>query len=197
MITKKIAIIVGSIRKESYCRKVANALIALPPKDLDLKILEIKHLPMYNQDLDSNPPIEWTDFRSKIKSFDGVIFITPEYNRSISGVLKNAIDVGSRPYGQNAFDSKPAAVISASIGMMGAFGANHHLRQSLVFLDMPTMAQPEVYLGEVAKLFGEEGHLMNESTGALLKKFANSFSEWVTKNSYYKSNNNFEHVVQT
>ncbi len=197
MITKKVAIIVGSLRKESYCRKVAHALIALSPKDLEMKILEIKNLPMYNQDLDKEAPVEWTDFRSKLKSFDGIIFVTPEYNRSISGVLKNAIDVGSRPYGQNAFEAKPAAVISASIGRLGAFGANHHLRQSLVFLDMPTMAQPEVYLGEVAKIFAEEGHLISESTGELIKKFANSFTEWVTKNSHFRSTNNFEHVVQT
>ena len=110
---------------------------------------------------------------------------------------KNAIDVGSRPYGQSAFEAKPAGVISASIGIMGGFGANHHLRQSLVFLDMPTMAQPEVYLGDVAKLFADEGHLINESTGELLKKFTSSFSDWVTKNSHFKSANNFEQVVQT
>lgn len=197
MIRKKIAIIVGSLRKESFSRKVANALIALSPKDLEMKILEIKNLPMYDQDLDKNPPIEWTDFRSKIKTFDAIIFVTPEYNRSVPGVLKNAIDVGSRPYGQSAFEAKPAGVISASIGIMGGFGANHHLRQSLVFLDMPTMAQPEVYLGDVAKLFADEGHLINESTGELLKKFTSSFSDWVTKNSHFKSANNFEQVVQT
>ena len=181
MKTKKIAIIVGSLRKESYNRKMAGALIALAPERLDLEIVEIDDLEMYNQDLDSNPPVSWINFRNRILAVDGIIFVTPEYNRSIPGVLKNAIDVGSRPYGKSVWDNKPAAVVSVSPGHLGGFGANHHLRQSLVFLNMPTMPQPEVYVSEAADLFDEKSNLTNESTRELLWKFINSFDLWVDK----------------
>src|SRR5690242_19283047 len=110
---------------------------------------------MYNQDLDASPPKEWVDFKNRLSSFDGVIFVTPEYNRSIPGVLKNAIDVASRPYGKSAWDGKPAAVISVSPGSIGGFGANHHLRQSLVFINMPVMQQPEAYIGGASKIFDD------------------------------------------
>ncbi|MGZ6468398.1 MAG: NADPH-dependent FMN reductase, partial [Bdellovibrionota bacterium] len=139
MAQKNIAVIVGSLRKDSFNRKMANNLLKLAPETLKLEIIEIGQLPNYNQDLDEDPPRVWTDFRQKLKTFDGVIFVTPEYNRSVPGVLKNAIDVGSRPYGQNMWDGKAGAVISVSPGAVGGFGANHHLRQSLVFLNVPTM----------------------------------------------------------
>jgi chromate reductase, NAD(P)H dehydrogenase (quinone) len=176
------AIIVGSLRKESFNRMVAKALIAVAPKSVILEILEIGQLPMYNQDLDESPPKEWTEFRQHLKKYDAVIFITPEYNRSVPGVLKNAIDVGSRPYGQNAFDGKPGAVISVSVGALGGFGANHHLRQSLVFLNVPTMPQPEAYIGEAAKLFETNGTLNNDSSREFLKKFMTTFVLWVEEN---------------
>ena len=176
------AIIVGSLRKQSFNRMVAKALIAVAPKSVNLEILEISQLPMYNQDLDDSPPKEWTDFRERLKSFDGIIFVTPEYNRSVPGVLKNAIDVASRPYGHNAMNNKPGAVISVSIGALGGFGANHHLRQSLVFLNVPTMAQPEAYIGNAAKLFEASGNLNDESTRSFLTKFMTSFIDWVEKN---------------
>ncbi len=182
MTPRKIAVLVGSLRKDSFNLKIARALIAVAPKSLHLELVGIGDLELYNQDLDERPPAHWVEFRKQIKSFDGVIFVTPEYNRSVPGVLKNAIDVGSRPYGKSAWDKKPAAVISVSIGKTGAFGANHHLRQSLVFLNMPCMQQPEAYIGEAANLFNAEGNLANESTREYLQKFVNAFADWMDKN---------------
>lgn len=179
METKKVSIIVGSLRKESFNRKIAKVLISLAPKSLNLEILEIGNLSHYSEDLDDTPPKPWTEFREKIKSSDAILFVTPEYNRSVPGLLKNAIDIASRPYGSNAFNKKPAGVVSVSMGAMGGFGANHHLRQSLVFLNMPTMAQPELYIGGVAKLFSDEGVLENKTTEELLGKFISAFSIWV------------------
>jgi chromate reductase len=181
MANRKIAVIVGSLRKESFNRKVANVLIQLAPPTLEMEIVEIGQLPLYNEDDDKAPPAVYTDFRNKIKGFDGVLWVTPEYNRSVPGALKNAIDVGSRPYGQSAWSGKPCAVVSVSQGAPGAFGANHHLRQSMVFLDMPTMQQPEAYIGGVAKLF-EGDKLNNESTGKFLQGFIDAFAAWVERN---------------
>lgn len=178
MAAKKIAVIVGSLRKESFNRKVAMNLIELAPKELKLEIIEIGHLPMYNQDLDSNPPKEWVELKNRIKSSDGVLFVTPEYNRSVPGVLKNAIDAASRPYGQSAWDGKPAGVVSVSPSAMGAFGANHHLRQSLVFLNMPVMQQPEAYVGDVGSSFDESGKLTARTRG-FLENFINAYAAWV------------------
>jgi chromate reductase len=182
--TRKIAVFVGSLRKESFNRKIAQALIGIAPKSLSLEIIEIGQLPLYNQDLDEGtPPAEWTAFRQRVKGFDGVLFVTPEYNRSVPAVLKNAIDVGSRPYGQSVWSGKPGAVISVSPGAIGGFGANHHLRQSLVFLDVPAMQQPEAYIGGAAKLFDEKGALNNEGTKELLQKFAERYEKWVETHS--------------
>lgn len=182
MSKKDIAVIVGSLRKESFNRKMANALIKLSPDSLTLEIIEIGGLPPYNQDLDDNPPAVWTEFRERIKKFDGVLFVTPEYNRSVPGVLKNAIDVGSRPYGKSAWAGKPSAVVSVSPGAIGGFGANHHLRQSMVFLDMPAMQQPEAYIGHAADLFDENGDLANDSTREFAAKFMKAFAAWVETN---------------
>lgn len=178
---KSIGVIVGSLRKESFNRKMALNLSELAPQSLRLEIIEIGGLPLYNEDLDKNPPAEWVEFREKIRSCDGVLFVTPEYNRSVPGVLKNAIDVGSRPYGQSAWQGKPGAVISVSPGAMGGFGANHHLRQSLVFLNVPTMQQPEAYIGGAAKLFDEKGKLTNDSTRDFAGKFMQAFGDWVAR----------------
>lgn len=175
----KIAVLVGSLRKESFNRKVAESMITLAADNLQFEIIEIAKLPLYNQDLDESPPESWTQFRTQIKAADGLLFVTPEYNRSVPGVLKNAIDIASRPYGKNVFSGKPGAVVSVSIGAMGGFGANHHLRQMLVFLNVPTLAQPEVYLAEVAKLFDEKGVLVNESTREFFRKFMTAFGDWV------------------
>lgn len=182
---KQIAVIVGSLRKESFNRKMAKVLIALAPESLKLEIIEIGGLSFYNQDLDDEkkPPADWSEFRKRVKSFDGVLFVTPEYNRSVPGVLKNAIDVGSRPYGQSVWAGKPGAVVSVSPGPIGGFGANHHLRQSLVFLDVPAMQQPEAYIGGAAKLFDANGQIINDATRDLLVKFLDAFAAWVVKNS--------------
>jgi chromate reductase len=182
MAQKKIAVIVGSLRKESFNRKMAKALIKAAPSSLGLEIVEIGGLPLYNQDLDDNPPSAWTEFRERVRKFDGVLFVTPEYNRSVPGVLKNAIDVGSRPYGKSAWAEKPAAVVSVSPGTYGGFGANHHLRQSLVFLNMPAMPQPEAYLAKAADLFDERGELTNASTKDFITEFMAAFAVWVETN---------------
>jgi len=182
MIQKKIAVFVGSLRKESFNRKMVKALIKVSPESLKLEIVEIGGLPLYNQDFDDNPPVAYTQFRESLKKFDGVLFVTPEYNRSVPAVLKNALDVGSRPYGQSAWNGKPGAVVSVSIGAIGGFGANHHLRQILVFLNIPTMQQPEAYIGNAANLFDEKGNLTNDSTREFIHKFMQAFAAWVARN---------------
>jgi len=179
---RNVAVIVGSLRKDSINRKVANALSELAPAELKLSILEIGHLPIYNQDVDENPPAVWTEFRGHIRAADAVLFVTPEHNRSVPAALKNALDVGSRPYGKSAWSGKPGAVVSASPGAIGGFGANHHLRQSLVFLDVPAMAQPEAYIGGADKLFDGNGKLVNEGTRKFLQGFMQAYAAWVTVN---------------
>ena len=176
----KIAVIVGSLRKDSLNRKVARSLIAFHER-LDEHMVEIGDLPLFDPDLDGkSPPEQWSKFRDAVRSADGVLFVTPEYNRSMPGVLKNAIDVGSRPYGRNSFEKKPAAIITVSPGAIGGFGANHHLRQSCVFLDMPVMAQPEAYLGHVADdAFGADGLLKDGALKDLIAKLSNAFADWV------------------
>ncbi|MDD2476342.1 MAG: NAD(P)H-dependent oxidoreductase [Dysgonamonadaceae bacterium] len=178
----KIAVIVGSLRKESYNLKTAKTLIDLAPESLSLKLLDISKLPMFNEDLEGTPPKEWVTFREEIIAADGFLFLTPEYNRSVPGVLKNAIDVGSRPYGENSWNGKPAGIVSVSIGNISGFGANHHLRQSLVFVNMHTMAQPEAYIGGAGALFDDEGKLINDATKGFLNSFMEAFEEWIVKN---------------
>lgn len=180
--TYNVAVMVGSLRKASFSRQIAQALAELAPPQLKLELVEIGQLPHYNQDLDENPPASFTEFREKIRASDAVLFVTPEYNRSVPGVLKNALDVGSRPYGQSAWDGKPGAVVSTSIGPLGGFGANHHLRQSLVCLNVPTMAQPEAYIGSADRLFDTSGKLALDLTRASFAKFIQAFAAWVIAN---------------
>lgn len=176
----KIAIIVGSLRKESLNRKVAQSICAIRNDNLDCSMIEIGDLPLYNQDYDANPPEQYVRFRRQIAESDGVLFVSPEYNRGIPGVLKNAIDVGSRPYGQSAFDRKPAAIVTASPGSIGGFGANHQIRQACVFLNMPVMAQPEAYLGRVSDdSFDGDGCLKEGPLKDLVTSLAHAFSGWV------------------
>lgn len=180
MTQKKIAVIVGSLRKESWNRKVAKELIALAPESLALEFVEIGDLPHYNEDLETEtPPQAWSDFRSALRDSSGVVFFTPEYNRTIPGALKNAIDVGSRPYGSSAWQGKIGAVISVSPGAIGAFGANHVLRQSMVFLGVPMLAH-EAYIGSVSKLFEDDGTLV-ESTQNFLKDFIAQFEDFLNR----------------
>lgn len=178
---KRIAVLVGSLRKESFNRKVANQLINLAPETLELEIVEIGQLSHYNEDLEQNLPKEYIDFREKIKSVDGVLFVTPEYNRSVPSVLKNAFDVGSRPYGKSVWSGKPGAVVSVSMSAIGGFGANHIVRQSMVFLNVPMMQQPEAYIGSAHTLFDEKGDLVNDDTRKFLKDFMDAYAAWVNK----------------
>jgi chromate reductase len=180
----RVAVFVGSLRAASWNRKVARELIALAPPSLQPEIVEIGQLPLYNQDFDDggNPPAEWLAFRQRVKAYDAVLFVTPEYNRSVPAPLKNAIDVGSRPYGKSVWDGKPGAVVSVSPGAIGAFGANHHLRQSLVFLNVPCLQMPEAYIGDIAKRFDEKGALTDNGTREFLQKFMTAYAGWVGRN---------------
>jgi len=178
---RDVAVLVGSLRTESLTRKVARALAELVPDSLALEIVEIRRLELYDQDLEERLPESWRTFRERVRRADAVLFLTPEYNRSVPGVLKNAIDVGSRPYGQSAWQGKPGAIISVSPGAIGGFGANHHLRQSLVFLDVPAMQQPEAYIGGAAALFDDAGKLTNPSTRDFLRQFGEAFARWVER----------------
>jgi chromate reductase len=178
---RNVAVFVGSLRKESFNRKIALALAELAPAGLKFEIVEIGHLSLYNQDLDSEPPADWRDLRAKVKAADAVLFVTAEYNRSVPGVLKNAIDIASRPYGQSSWDGKPGAVISSSIGAIGGFGANHHLRQSLVFLNVPTLPH-EAYIGGAGSLFDDAGKLTNDGTRDFLNAFLTRYAGWIEAN---------------
>jgi len=178
---RKIAVVVGSLRKDSFNRKLALALQAIAPGSMPLEIVEIGQLPLYNQDDDADPLAASVAFKEQIAAAGAVLFVTPEYNRSVPGVLKNAIDIASRPYGKSAWDGKPAAVISLSPGAIGGFGANHHLRQSLVFLNMPVLQQPEAYVGGAADLFDESGGLKKPETKQFMEKFLTAFAAWIEK----------------
>lgn len=158
------------------------ALANLAPSNLSLQFIDIGRLPPYDQDFDDEhrAPPAWTAFRQEVRAFDAVLFVTPEYNRSVPGVLKNAIDVGSRPYGQSIWDAKPAAVVSVTPGALGGFGANHHLRQSLVFLNMPVLQQPEAYIGHVDTLVDGDGEVSNEATREFLRGFMAAFAQWIS-----------------
>jgi len=176
----KIAIIVGSLRAGSLNRRMARAICGIRDDNLDCSVVEIGDLPLYNQDLDANPPEQWRRFRDQVAAADGVLFVSPEYNRGIPGVLKNAIDVGSRPYGQSVFDKKPAAIVTVSPGAIGGFGANHQIRQACVFLNMPMMQQPEAYLGHVTDdSFDEDGKLRDGPLKGLIETLAHAFHDWV------------------
>jgi chromate reductase, NAD(P)H dehydrogenase (quinone) len=180
--TRKVAVLVGSLRKGAFSRFTANALVALAPAGIEAAIVEIGQLPLYNVDDDVTPPPAWTAFRDQIRPVDAVLFVTPEYNRSVPGVLKNAIDVGSRPYGQSVWSGKPGAVMTISPGGIGGFGANQHLRQSMVFLNVPMMQQPEAYVGGIASAFDAEGNVKIEGTQDFFKTFMEAFAAWIEKN---------------
>jgi chromate reductase len=176
---RDVVVIVGSLRKESFNRKMAKAIAAMAPATLKLEIVEIGQLPLYNQDLEASPTPEVTAFKERVARADALLFVTPEYNRGLPGVLKNAIDVGSRPYGKSAWNGKPAAVVTVSPGAIGAFAANHQLRQSLVFLNVPALPH-EAYIA--AKLFDDRGALTSDDTREFLKKFLQLFDKWIEAN---------------
>ncbi len=180
--SKTVAVLVGSLRRDSFAKKTAAAIASLAPADMTLEIVPIGDLPFYNEDLETDsPPPQWTEFRRKVKAADALLFVTPEYNRSMPGVLKNALDVGSRPYGKAVFDGKPGAVVSISMGGIGGFGANHHLRQSLVCLNVLTLQQPEAYIGNVKSLFDENGRIKAPATEEYLHSFVRAFDRWIEK----------------
>lgn len=172
----KVAVIIGSLRKASITRRVAHGLIGVAPAGLGFETIEIGDLPLYNTDVeDAGAPEAWTRFRTAVAACDAVLFATPEYNRSMPGALKNALDIGSRPYGHSVWAGKPALVVSVSPGAMGGFGANHALRQSLVFLDMPVLQQPEAYIGNAADLVSDSGEVAEKSRPfftTIMAKFA-------------------------
>ena len=175
-----IAIVVGSLRDGSINKRVARSICALQHERLDCTVIEIGDLPLYNQDYDADSPEAYERFRGRIRDSDGVLFVTPEYNRGVPGVLKNAIDVGSRPYGRSVWAQKPAAIVSASPGAIGGFGANHQLRQACVFLNMPVMQHPEAYLSHVGDdSFDDKGLLKEGKTREFVQTIADAFADWV------------------
>lgn len=174
----KVAVLVGSLRKGSYTRRVARAMIGFAPRSLDCRIVEIGDLPLYNEDLDPSPPAAWTRFREEIRASEAVLITTPEYNRSVPGGLKNALDVGSRPARESVWDGLPTAVVSVSPYKIGGFGANHHIRQSLVFLNMPVLQQPEAYLADAAGMFDEDGRVTRPVGPEFLTYVMSAFADW-------------------
>ncbi|MDR2170824.1 MAG: NAD(P)H-dependent oxidoreductase [Planctomycetaceae bacterium] len=183
----RIGILTGSLRRESYSKKIGLYVADLLPEDFTAQWIDLGNLQLYNQDYDDdgNPPQEWQVFRQTIKDLDGFLFVTPEYNRSVTPALKNALDIASRPFGQNAWNGKPGAIISVTPGKLGAFGANHHLRQPMVFLNIPLLQQPEVYISNIANLFNDKGEIVDQHTKDFLQNFADSFANWIrtlTKN---------------
>jgi chromate reductase, NAD(P)H dehydrogenase (quinone) len=176
-----VVAIVGSLRRASFTRALVNAFTPIAPPSLKIEIVGIGDLPLYDEDGEAAPPAAWKAFRERVSRADAVLFATPEYNRSIPGGLKNAIDVGSRPYGKSVWSGKPAAVVSCSPGVIGGFGSNHHLRQCLVFLDMPVLQQPEAYLGNVAKLLGPNGEISDEKTREFCTQLLQKFEAWIQR----------------
>ncbi|KYG70285.1 hypothetical protein AZI85_14170 [Bdellovibrio bacteriovorus] len=172
----KVLTLVGGISKDSLNKKLFKAVKEMAPADIQIETFDIATLPFFSQDLENDPPEVAKQFKNKIKEADAALFITPEYNRSFPGVLKNAIDWGSRPYGQNLWEKKPAAVMGASIGNIGTFGAQHHLRQVLAYLNMPTMGQPEFYFN-ASKAFDDKGTLIDPKSKELIQGFWKSFAK--------------------
>lgn len=181
MSTRQIAVVVGSLRKDSFNRKLAHAVEKLAPADFSFKHLEIAKLPLYNQDDDANPGEHVKRLKSDIAASQGLLFVTPEYNRSIPGVLKNALDHASRPYGQNAWAGKPAGVIGASVGAPGTSMAQQHLRNILSYLDVPTLGQPEVFIHVTDGLFDGSGGIGKEGTRKFLQGWMDRYVAWVRK----------------
>lgn len=178
---KKIGIIVGSLRKESFNRSVGKYLASIAPEGYSFSFPDIGSLELYNQDLDDAPTAAWVKFRDEIKALDAVLFVTPEYNRSFPGVLKNALDVGSRPYGQSVWSGKPGGIISVSPGAIGGFGAHQHLKQVLAFLNIYTMNQPEAYLGNIMASLDDSGQVIAENTKTFLTEYLGQFIQWIER----------------
>src|ERR1700753_2676237 len=181
MATHNVLVIVGSLRKESFSLRTANALAKLAPDTLKLWVVALHGISFFNQDLEANPPADWTAFREKIQKSDGVIFVTPEYNRAISGVLKNAIDVASRPYGKSSFLGKPTGIISNSPGPLGGVSAAKTLQNVLPGITGPILGQPEVNLNNVGDAFDDKGNLIKEALQLVLQQYIDAFAVFVEK----------------
>ena len=181
MATHNIVVIVGSLRKESFTLKIANALARLAPDTLKLDVTTLHDISFFNQDLEANPPADWLAFREKLQKADGVIIVTPEYNRSIPGVLKNAIDVASRPYGKSSFNGRPMGIVSNSPGPLGGVSAAKHLQNILPGISGPILQQPEIYLNAVGDAFSEQGEIVKESIRPVLQAYIDAFAAWVDK----------------
>lgn len=175
----KVGVVVGSTRENSFSERVAKAVVSLLPEGYEPEYLEIGDLPLYNQDMDENAPAAHTAFREAVDGVDSLIFVTPEHNRSVPAALKNAIDIASRPYGENKWGGKPALIVSQSPGAISGFGANHHLRQILTFVDVPTVQQPEVYIAATPELFGENGEFLKEGTEGFIQSAVDAFTNLV------------------
>lgn len=177
----KIGVFVGSLRQDSYNKRLAAAVEKLAPSELSFQHIRIDDLPLYNQDFDGNYPPNAQRLKDEIKAVDGLLFVTPEYNRSVPGVLKNAIDIASRPYGESAFAGKPAGVLGCSIGSIGSALAQQHLRNMLAYLDVPTLGQPEVFIHFTDGLISPDGSIGNADTKAFLQSFVDSYVAWVRR----------------
>lgn len=180
---KKIGVFVGSLRKGSYSKAIAKTLASMMSDEFEAEFVEIRDLPLFNQDFEEegSTPAAYVDFRNQVSKLDGFLFVTPEYNRSYSAAIKNALDVGSRPFGQNLWSGKPGAIVSVSPGRYGGFGANHHLRQSMSFLNVFMMQQPETYIGDVSSMLDDQGNVQNERDQKFLMKIVKEFESWVNR----------------
>jgi chromate reductase len=176
-----VLVIVGSLRKESFTRKIANALAKLAPGTVKLELVTLHDISFFNQDLEATPPADWLAFREKLQKSDGILFVTPEYNRAIPGVLKNAIDVGSRPYGKSSFNGKPTGIVSNSPGPLGGVSAAKHLQNILPGISGPIMQQPEIYLNGVGDAFDDKGELTKDALRGVLKPYIDAFAAFVEK----------------
>ena len=181
MTNYQIAVIVGSLRKEGFTLKIANAMAKLAPATLKLDVTTLQGISFFNQDLEAAPPADWLAFREKLQKSNGVLFVTPEYNRSIPGVLKNAIDVASRPYGKSSFLGKPIGIISNSPGPLGGVSAAKHLQNILPGISGPILGQPEIYLNGVGDAFDDQGNLTKESLQTVLQQYLGAFAAFVEK----------------
>jgi len=175
----RVAVLVGSLRKDSFNRQLARAVEKLAPADFSFEHLRIDNLPLYDQDFDGDYPAEGKRLKQEVEAADALLFVTPEYNRSIPGVLKNAIDIASRPWGTNSFAGKPGAVIGISVGATGTALSQQHLRNVLAYLDVPTLGQPEVFVQNKEGMFDAEGGIGIESTRKFLQGFVDRYVAWV------------------
>lgn len=179
----RIGVVVGSARTGSFSRTVAETIMGLMPEGFELRVLDIANLPVYNQDFDAEgkTPEAYVRFRKEVAECDGFLFVTPEHNRSVPALLKNALDIASRPMGENVWGGKPGAVFSVSPGAIGGFGANHIVRQTLAFLNIYTMQQPEAYIGGVSDMIGADGKITAERSVEFLEKLAENFADWAKR----------------